>query len=50
MRTKGYPEHATLFANQYKLLVEDTPSDTGNEHPLKSLQADIMKNLTNNTN
>jgi len=50
MRTKGYPEYATLFANRYKLLVEDTPSDTGNEHPLKSFQADIMKNLINNTN
>jgi hypothetical protein len=48
LRSKGYPEYAILFAEKYKLQVEDSPSCTGNDDPLKSLHTDVMKNLTKN--
>lgn len=50
LRIKGYPDYAVLFAERYKLQVENTPSDTSDKNPLQAIQTDIMKNLTTNMN
>lgn len=50
LNTKGYHEHATFFAERYKLQLEDTQPYAYNDSLMSSLQPDVTTDIQDNTN
>jgi len=50
LRTKGYSDYAKVFAERYKLQVEDTQLCACNDNLLNSLQPDVITDIRDNKN